>query len=298
MNTSLWPVVGFTIYLVVFMGGVLAVGLWYIKRRQEKPPLEFKLLRGPGESLRLRMQKFDENGIFLVGATALAPVFAALSVFGVLLWLTPTLRLSYALAIVSCAFFPALYFAGRWALRMLFRNRNDWLGYLGERVTGEALGVLTSLGYRVYHDIPAESGGAKFNVDHAVVGPNGLFVIETKTRRKGRARPGFEAHKVSYDGKCLSWPWAEDTFGLAQAERNARWLADELNRLTGFRLAAQPVLSLPGWYVVPKGLGPVIVVNHKQLVTAITRGPKDVLTGEQIELIARQLDNLCRYVED
>lgn len=42
----------------------------------------------------------------------------------------------------------------------------------------------------------------------------------------------------------------------------------------GQRLPESPqaVLVLPGWYVVPKGLGPVLVANYKAVLGAITRG--------------------------
>ena len=213
----------------------------------------------------------------------------------VLIRFEPHMRLTFGLIIVGVVTVVATFFAGRWSLGKFMRARNDRLGYLGERAVGEALLPLLVVGYRVFHDVPAEANRAKFNIDHVAVGPTGVHAIETKTRRKGRARPGFEPHKVAYDGRQLIWPWAEDDFGLRNAEDRARWLSEKLNKLTGLGLSAQPFLVLPGWYVVPKGIGPV---NHKQLPGAILRGQRDVLTEKQVDLIARQLDELCRDVED
>ncbi len=298
MNQQLWTIVLLSVYFLLFVAAVLGIGLWRIKRRREKPPLEFKLLRGPGESLRQRMNKFDENFIFQIGGAAMVPIVAGLLTLGALIWATPHMKLWLGLTIVAVVVAPLVFFAGRWALAKFLRARNDRLGYLGERAVGEALLPLVASGYRVFHDVPAEANQAKFNVDHVVVGPTGVFAIETKTRRKGRVRPGFEAHKVAYDGRQLIWPWGEDAFGLKNAVDRARWLSEKLNQLTGYGLAAQPVLVLPGWYVVPKGLGPVIVANHKTVLGAITRGPQGALTEEQVDLIARQLDQLCRDVED
>jgi hypothetical protein len=51
---------------------------------------------------------------------------------------------------------------------------------MGERAVAEELSTLLVKGYWLFHDLPFE----KFNIDHAVVGPKGFFVIETKTRRK------------------------------------------------------------------------------------------------------------------
>ena len=39
---------------------------------------------------------------------------------------------------------------------------------------------LRAQGYAVFHDIPGDG----FNVDHALIGPAGIFAIETKTRAK------------------------------------------------------------------------------------------------------------------
>lgn len=287
------------VYFLLFVGSVVGVGIWTTKRSKEKPPLEFKLLRAPGESLRRRMAKFDEDAFFLFAAAAGAPFVAGLLVIGGLILFTPHLRLSYGLMIVAAVVLPVMFLSGRWMLGKLMRFRSDRLGYLGERAVGEALVPLAAAGYHVFHDVPAEGkNGAPFNIDHVAVGPTGIFAIETKTRRKGRARPGFEAHKVAYDGKRLIWPWTEDDFGLQQAEARARWLGDWLNKMTGLGVAVQPVLALPGWYVVPKGIGPVAVISHKQLCGTITRGSKDVLSPQQIDLLARQLDVVCRDVED
>ena len=47
-----------------------------------------------------------------------------------------------------------------------------------------------------------------------------------------------------------------------------------------------------------KARGPVTVVNHKQVPEAVRGDKARTLGAEQIDLIARQLDPLCRDVED
>jgi|ERR1035437_511917 membrane protein implicated in regulation of membrane protease activity len=298
MNQQLWTIVWLSLYFLLFVAAMLGIALWRVKRRRERPPVEFKLLRGPGESLRQRMNKFDEDFIFLIGAAAMVPVAAGILVLSVLIWLTPHMPLRIGLAIVAAVVAPLIYFAGRWAYKSFLRTRDDRLGYLGERAVGEALFSLIGDGYRIFHDVPAEANKSKFNVDHVAVGPNGLFAIETKCRRKGRARPGYEDYKVAYNGRQLDWPWGEDSFGLKNAEDRARWLSEMLNRLTRLGLAAQPVLVLPGWFIVPKGVGRVIVANDNTVCDAILRCRQDVFTDVQVDRIARLLDPLCRDVED
>lgn len=298
MQNSNWVTWAIYAYLAIFVFGVLGFAIWRTKRRMERPPLMFKLLRAPGETLRRRLAGFDESGFLKILGLGLLPLVAFVAVAKFLVSIAPQSPLGLGLGIVAGVALTVLYFAGRLAYALLHRYRNDALGYLGERAVGEALEPLVSEGFRVFHDVPAEGRTGKFNVDHVVVGPNGIFAIETKTRRKGRARPGFEEHKVAYDGARLIWPWAEDTHGLENAKDRAAWLGTWLQQRTGLAVKPQPVLALPGWYVVPKGLGPVLVLNHKQLATAIPRQSAGNLTPQQIDLIARQLDDICRDVED
>ena len=86
-------------------------------------------------------------------------------------------------------------------------------------------------GYRVYHDFP----GDKFNIDHIVVGPPGVFAVETKARSKPTSQDRKADAKVKYDGKCLRFPNATDVEFLEQAKRQAEWLSKWLRSAVNFR---------------------------------------------------------------
>lgn len=294
-NWVSWIICG---YIVLFGLAVVGIAIWRAKQAKTKPPLEFKLLRAPGESLRRRIAQFAEDGIPKFLLVALVPLLVGIIALQTIIVFAPRTSLYLGLTIVACTMLIPIIFAGRYCVRQLLRYRDDALGYMGERAVGEALDPLAREGFRVFHDVPAQSKGKAFNIDHVVVGENGVFAIETKTRRKGRARPGYEAHKVGYDGKELIWPWGEDRHGLDQASSRAEWLSDWLNKMTGLNLTAKPVLVLPGWYVVPKGIGPVLVMNHKQVPGTVSRTVAAKLTPEQVDLIVRQLDAVCRDVVD
>jgi hypothetical protein len=298
MKGDHWAIFGFVLYIFLFMSAVIGIGLWRRSKRGERAPLEFKLLRAPGESLRRRMAKFDENlFFFFIGAAMAPPTLAYLALLCVAK-VAPKTNLYLGLGVVVVLFLVAAFICGRWLWKKIVESRNYALGYLGERTVAEALAPLLREGYHIYHDIPAEAGDRKFNIDHVVVGPAGVFAVETKTRRKGRARPGFKDHEVTFDGQQLIWPWGEDRHGLEQAEAEARWLSEWLHRRTGLDLAAKPLLALPGWYVKATARGAVNVVNAKNLPMAVKGRGQRVLTGEQIDLIARQLEDRCRDVED
>jgi len=299
MTTDAWAIYSLLGYIVLFFFSIIGLGIFIRKRRRDRPPVVFKLLRGPGESLRKRTAKYDEDLMVRVGGAAFAPLVAALIVLWIVLKLHPTTWPQFYLGAgaTGATFFTVLFFAGRWALRDLFRYGNDCLGYLGEREVAEHLEPLLARGYRVFHDMPAEGAGKKFNLDHVVVGPTGVALIETKTRRKGRARPGFKDHVVVYDGKQLIWPWGEDRHGLQQAKAEADWLCKWINQRTALSVTVKPILALPGWWVEMKARGDVIVVNSKSIAGAVEgKGPAQ-LTADQIDLIARQLDLACRDVD-
>lgn len=285
-------------YAVLFTVAVFGFGLLRIKRRKERTPLQFKLLRGPGETLRKKLSKADEAEFLRIFLSALMPVLVGSGFLVVLAKIAPKTPLVTGLILTAVLFLSTALVCGRYVLGHLYRYRHDWLGYMGERAVGEELTGLYARGFRIFHDVPAEGATKPFNLDHVVVGPSGLWLIETKTRRKGRARPGFKDHKVTFDGTKLIWPWGEDRTGIDQAQFEAQWLNEFIKRVTGIAVVAKPILALPGWYVHEKALGAVRVLNHKNLCSAITGRGAPVLTPDQIDLIARQLDQRCRDVED
>lgn len=76
------------------------------------------------------------------------------------------------------------------------------LAYLAETAVGQELNQLMLKGYHVYHDFPAE----KFNIDHIVVGPAGIFAIETEARTKKSNPHGKTNAEILHDGKSLQFP--------------------------------------------------------------------------------------------
>lgn len=53
------------------------------------------------------------------------------------------------------------------------------IGAEGEGRTAAALEPLAAEGFRILHDLPIP--GSRANIDHVVIGPSGVFVIETKS---------------------------------------------------------------------------------------------------------------------
>ncbi len=285
------------LYALVVFGALFVAIQWLKAKRRPKLPFKperDKLLRGPGESLKQKIELMDENMIFLLMALLVVPLLGG---FGVLAWLqqaqigSPSLRMALALIVAL-----GLVLAGSWYLaKEAFRRGNHYLGWFGERLTAEELEPLKAQGWQIFHDVPVSAGKAEWNIDHVAVGPGGVFAIETKMRRKGHARPGRKDHEVFYDGRVLSWPWIEDRYGLDQAEKNAKELEDWIEQLTNVKTKVAAVLTFPGWYIVERALGPVRVVNAAFL-PALLNARSNVLTAQQIDLVSRQLESRCRDV--
>ena len=297
MDKTTWVIFGLEIYVLLFVLAVVGLGIWRRKRRRERSPLEFKLLRTPGETLRRRINALDEEFTLQVVLTAIVPVLVAYGTFFTFARLLPKHPI-LDLGVGALTLVFGVILAGWRILKQLVLRRDCLLGYLGERAVAEELQPLAMEGYRIFHDLPVKESDRTFNLDHIVVGPSGLFAIETKTRRKRPARPGFKDYEVTYDGKQLIWPWYEDDFGLDQADAEARWLTNWIHKATGLSVTTRAILALPGWYVVNRVYAPILVVNHKSLPSFIRGRGERMLSDDQIDLIARQLDQRCRDVED
>jgi hypothetical protein len=294
---SIWGILGGMVYFLAFVISLLFIEKRLHKRRGERPPVAFKLLRAPGETLRRDVLKLDEDFFLQALWASSMPLAVAALALNAAKAVEGNVRT--AVLVVSLPLFcTSIFLSARWLIKKLQERRNRLIGYLGERAVAEQLVPLHRDGFQIFHDFPAEANDRKFNIDHVVVGPTGVFAIETKTRRKGRAREGFKEHEVTFDGQKLIWPWAEDTHGINQAQSQARWLTELLTKLTGIDLEVKPILALPGWYVKAVARGAVNVVNAKGLPSAIKGRGQRVLTDEQVDLLARQIEERCRDVED
>ena len=155
---------------------------------------------------------------------------------------------------------------------------------------GEELSRLIPLGFNIYHDVPF--GG--FNMDHVLVGTRGVFLVETKTRRKPVDEDGKKQFRVQFDGKYLHWSWGSDNHGIEQAKNNAKTLAAWLSSASGETVWVTPILTLPGWLVERKApTNGLHVLNPKEIYQVCAAQPEK-LSEPQIQRICHQLDQKCR----
>jgi Nuclease-related domain len=198
--------------------------------------------------------------------------------------------------IVMTVFLISIFPCVKILQKRLQRRWDHYIGFFGERYVAEWLEPLKSQGWFIFHDIQCNGATGKFNLDHVAVGPSGIWVVETKTWRKGRARPGFKDHEVIFDGTKIIWPWWDDSETIKDAINNGEWLQKSLRDLTGKTFAVSAVVAVPGYYVTEKKLGTIRVANPKNLSLVLTGRGKTVLSDSDLDLVRRQLEAKCRDV--
>ncbi len=139
----------------------------------------------------------------------------------------------------------------------------------------------------MFHDVP--NGDA--NIDHVLIGPRGIYVIETKTLSKpvrGDCKITVIAGRVAANGNVM------DRDPITQAKAQARWLYNFLSE-TQFKCFVQPVVVFPGWYVEPfdmKSVG-VWVIEPKGLDGFIERQATSI-DRAQVKAMASALSSYIR----
>jgi Nuclease-related domain len=142
-------------------------------------------------------------------------------------------------------------------------------GAAGERHTARLLDRLTRDGYVVFHDLAVP--GSPANVDHLVIGPSGVFIIDSK-QWTGSVQQGADG---------LAW---HNHYPLDRTLGTVRWEAQVIGRLLGTH--AHSLLCVHGAHVQGGGLevqGVAIVPAHL-LRSAL--GYDRVLSDADVALLA------------
>jgi hypothetical protein len=130
--------------------------------------------------------------------------------------------------------------AAAWFGRLIPCARRLNRGELGERCVADVLEELRVDGYRPIHDIVED----RFNIDHVLVGPGGVFAIETKFR-SGNGEIAFRNGEGLFVGG-----FSEEKDCLKQARGNAKAVSQMIANNCGRREWVTPLLVFVGnWRV-------------------------------------------------
>jgi hypothetical protein len=247
------------------------------KQTEKRSPFKAAPLRTPGQSINDQMDDILWNDFLL---WLLMPVvFVVVALREWYRWFTnapphPILDSIMAVILIVIAAFKFV------VIKRRMEELN--LGRKGELVVGQLLEEARKLDYRVFHDIV----GRDYNIDHALVGPGGVFSVETKSISKPR-RGKTEIH---YDGeKVLINGIQPERDPIIQCKAEARELRNLIAEMTGRKYAVQPILVYPGWFVHPCENEKDVWVRNEQQIIATLRSQRPILSTEDISLINHRL---------
>lgn len=230
--------------------GVIVIALRNLQDGSVRSPFTAQPLREPGQDLRNQLDHAFSR-LFLNGA------------------LGPIVTLS-----------PLVYGMGR----MLFASRQSWiewtlygslstllvllycfllirdfqhiqrikLGFACALAVGQELQRLVrpeAHPYFVFHDVP----GANSIIDHVVITPHGVFVVETRARTQPLTLSERQVNIVAVEPERLRFPGWSEHAPLVKTLQASRWLAAELEQRCHQPVPVMGVLTLPGWEIIDAG---------------------------------------------
>lgn len=282
---------------------IFGVAVWFFvvrvnqkEAKLRRDPFTTELARVPGHAAAEKASALRDKayemilGLFAAIAWFIGYLFGAYNPAGTRTLTTGLLATALIIALVVVVA----------RLRKPLRDAPQWqLGADGERHTAQAIQSLAAYGCEFFHDLPfTDASGRVFNIDHVVLTPWGVLVIETKARRKAKDMKGPDSAKVKFDGAALRFPGFYDTAALDQVRAGTRFLAKKLQDRTGEKVTCVPVISLPGWYVETLTQNSeIIVCNPLQLWKHLAHRTDQVLDAAQRRRIGAYLNELAALPE-
>ena len=237
-----------------------------MKTEKLRMPFEVKVIRRrPGQSAGERWRAIDDRG----ADAALFSVILGVTYF--VLAIVPYFNLKIPIWLGVALFVVCLFFAV-WKFVKTRQEVRTWrLGENGEQYVGQTLERdMRPFGYDVFHDVVIKKGKRTFNLDHVLIGPNGVYVVETKAWRK----PEKGSPEIEYrDGRLYKMGRAIKDDAVKEAVSLAREANRLFHDLTGRSYYVGPILVIAGWFCKCNNLhdSQLAILNEKQVATWIQK---------------------------
>ena len=152
---------------------------------------------------------------YITQALLLLAVMAFFIIKTLFAWMANNHSLGWTIALLLYGVFFPIYLS--YLSKGGEKNDNSWgTGYMVEELVGAKLAALGD-NYRVIHDI--SKGRGKENIDHVVIGPTGIFVIESKANRNVIVYYKNNQRVISSLGNKF----------MKQVARNACWIRENIS---------------------------------------------------------------------
>lgn len=254
-----------------------------MRKAGSRSPIDRALpLRVPGQSLEAEIADVEYDHILSPLLLAVFFIFfAGIEWARYVLSMKPSPWIFTGAAVLGCIYAALRIFRIRRRLHQLRLGRD------GERAVAQYLEWFRTAGFFVFHDVP--SGDA--NLDHVLIGPKGVFTIETKTWSK----PARGECKITVvDGVIRANGREMDRDPIVQAKAQAGWLRQFFAE-SKFATSVQPVVVIPGWFVERFDMKKVgaWVLEVKALDKFVENEPER-LTREEVKAMASALTSYIR----
>ncbi len=248
--------------------------------RDKRSPIKHRPLRNPGQSVDERLTDvLGDKFLFPFLVSVIAVTLAALEWWRYFVPKPPAPR-AYSIMAALVLIWARVRFYRAWPEIKQLR-----LARRGEIAVGQYLERLREGGYQVFHDVLGDG----FNLDHVLIGPTGIYTVETKTwRKRPDSRVVFDGESIMADG------FAPDRNPVVQARAQVHWLKQFLTESTGKIFPVRPVIVIPGWFVEQRD-GPagrstreIWVLEPKALPAFLKHEPQTVVP-EDVKLAGYHL---------
>jgi hypothetical protein len=249
----------------------------------KRSPIKSKPLRTPGQSVQERRDDLLNDKLFV--PLVLTLMVCVMAFLEWVRYFRPADPNPYAYTAMA---FIAIGYSAYKAWKIIPEARRLRLAMEGERAVGQYLERLREQGYQVFHDVIGEG----FNLDHVVIGPGGIFTIETKTWRK----PAKGSPKITFDGEhILVGGFTPERDPVLQAKAQSGWLRGLLSESTGRKFTVKPVIVFPGWFIEQKpGATKEVWVLEPKALPGFLSNAATVLTPEDVKLASFHLSRFVR----
>lgn len=249
-------------------------------KTEKRSPLKDKPLRYAGQSLDEQIEDKLLEAIYWILVSCGGIIIAVVEWARYLNPQSAPPILSTAITVIILIIGANKIFQGRKETKRLVMARD------GEKIVAEQLQELIKQGATVFNDIQGEN----FNLDHVVVSPRGIYLVETKTYSKPINKETiitFDSENVYVDGRAI------ERNPIKQVKALSNWLQNLLKESTGTKYKIHPVILFPGWFTEKtKGGAEIWILNPKALPSFISRELVS-LKDDEVHMVAF---HLSRYV--
>jgi len=266
-----------------------AIALWAMHRFPAKTPYPDTTLVPPGSRAR-RALLSQRSTLALYAGTGLVLALSSVTLWYTLTWQVPFVPLWWVKWVVLLVAIFLIWGYG-WlcliGLRSYLAWRAEWHANLA--VGGVLKGFALS-GHQVFHDVTV----ADLLVDHVVVGPKAVFLINVAVRRKPLGTKDVVVKLLPVE-RQLDFGLRKEFDAVFAATRRVTEMSRVLEKLLGHKSRPLSAIVVPGWETAPTEAGDHLLFNLANLASLLSWvRPQDGLLSEDIPAINKQLLTMAR----